>query len=203
MSSENKSPHSFDPAGFSSIYAVQEWSPGDQVRFVRPLRIGRVAFTAPIVIAGYLSGPVWFAVHRGSVDPQLLEAVVIGFIGVAIGTFVAVETALSTPRAVIFDWTTRTFRVAGWYERLAVAFEDLTAVRLTYLKNFGVRGSRQGDLHNCEVYVDAKTSKGPKSVLVVETEAFSDPETPRRMALPLATALAAGLRLPPPLIQSR
>jgi hypothetical protein len=119
-----------------------------------------------------------------------------------IGTFVAVESALATPRAVFFDWTTRSFRVAGWYERLSVPFEDLRAVRLTCLRNHGVRGTGQGANYNCEIYVDTETSRGPRRVLLVETEAFRDPDTPRRMALPLATELAAALRLPPPLIAS-
>lgn len=190
----------FEPARFQSDHRVSAWSPGQEVRFEKPL--GFAAFGClPFVLAAG-AGPLLFIGlgGRGDVDPvaRLMFSGFIGLFGVVIAGVAAAAVVSSLPRRVVLDWTSRAITIAGLTSRKEIPFADLTTLELRGHRVYHSSKNSSYHSYHCELrahYSDPATGQ-TKTEMLVETNRFrEDPDTPYRQALPLVTDLAGALHV--------
>ena len=190
----------FEPAQFATVcdHRVEAWSPGREIRLVRPMGFGLIG-ALPFVVAGFSCGPVYFLLDRSG-EPllgRLISAGALALLGIIVGSIALAPLVAGVPRQVVFDWVTRTVTISGWFHRRTLPFTDFAAIELRCLIR-GTRKRNRWNYYSCEINAgssDPGATAGP-SVKLVATRTFPDPDTPRHHSLLLAGELAEALGVP-------
>jgi hypothetical protein len=193
MAAEEATPP-FDPASFKGDHRIVVWQPGREVRFRKPTGLGAIGCAPGLLLL--LVGPVYllWAVGRPGIDlgSKLVGAGVLGFFGLVFGGISWLVVSTSLGRTVSFDWAERRMEVRS-LRRRSYAFSQVRAVELKCVRTTG----KGGGSYYCRLIVQVETPTETKSVELLWTEFYKyDPDTPYRMALPLATDLATALGVP-------
>ena len=191
----------FVPAEFKGRSKVRVWEPRREVRFQKPaglIALGCMPFT---LLA--LTGPALLLILPNDPARPALKFIIAGVLGL-MGLFVAwlasEFASAEAGRAVKLDWARDCLKIRGAFLGKTYALSDILELELRPVRR-QVRRGRTGSYHayTCEVLVHLKpgaVSKGDP-LLLIETDSFAeDPDTPYRLALPLAVELAEALNVP-------
>lgn len=193
----------FEPRDFRGDHRIAVWTPGSEVRLRKPLSmaaIGCLPFTLLV-----FAGPAAFIFIRmvGAKDgsdagSRFIVSLVLGLFGLVFGFIAIVAVVSSLPRTALFDWTTRLVEIRTLTKRRRIAFEAIQAVEMKALHHLST-GKSPRHYYWCEVGLHVRSDTTGEVVyeaLVATDRLTDDPDAPPRMALPLATELAAALRVP-------
>jgi hypothetical protein len=187
----------FDAAAFPSEFRVTHWEPGVLVRLEKPARFAALGCLPFSLLM--LAGPAAFILTMGHADPaaRLGAAASALVLGLALGGVALAVGIDGFPRRVTIDWAQG--QISFWRpgKRTAIPTYDATAVELVCLRHTPSKGPTT---YHCEVKVrrrDRERDNEERATTLVETRSFAgDADTPYAHALPLATELAAALRVP-------
>jgi hypothetical protein len=190
----------FAPAEFKSPSRVSVWEPRREVTFCRPaglIALGCMPFTLLV-----LTGPVLLLTPAapGNLSGKLIISTVLGLAGLFFGWLAKEFVTAEGGRTVKLDWAKGRLRIRGAFLGKAYALGDIRELELRSVPQT-VRVGRNGSYlaHSCRVLVHLTSGAVPKDepLMLVETDSFrEDPDTPYRLALPLATELAEALNVP-------
>jgi hypothetical protein len=190
---QEKTPH-FDPTGFRGDFRVDEWTPGERVRFRKPFgwtALGCLPFVVvPLGLA--VAALVRWVSHR-QVDQIVGAAFFLAVGAVPLLLFILMLRS-AWPRQTTLDWRTRRMTSTGLPP---IALSALRAVELRGVKihHTPSKGRPYWSFH-CDVVVDHEhpVQGVPTSTVIVSTDRFvDDSATPWRLGVPLATDLAHAL----------
>ena len=120
----------FNPTQFPSDHKVTEWSPGQAIRFQKPIGAPTLG-CLPLGLAALAMGPATYLSMRGeSTGDALLFGAAVGFFGVILAALPLWIAYTELPRLVLIDWTTRTLAIRRGFEPTGIAFADITALEL-------------------------------------------------------------------------
>jgi hypothetical protein len=183
----------FEPAAWPSASRVTRWSPGDEVRFDKPLE-GVAVGCLPVALGGLAVGPaLWFFLHDITVA-AIASALGLAFAGVAMALIAA-----SLPGHVRIDWAGQELTVKSGFRRRRVPLHRVAALELECVRRYssGSGRSRGGyNAYQCRLraHVRGETSTATEPLELVSTRTIDrDPEAPYDAALPLTKALAEAL----------
>jgi hypothetical protein len=189
---------SFDPATLQSEFKVVAWQPGQEVRFRRPLGLVAIGCAPGMLLLGL--GPLLFytmgRAATNTLQDRLIGAGVGGLFGLIFGGLAALVVYTSLPRTVAFDWMERRLRIKGLFRQREYDFAELRSIELkaTRYHHSSSKGSSSYTNYGCDLIAHAGDPAQPKAIELLSTTSFrEDPDTPYRMALPLATDLAKAL----------
>jgi hypothetical protein len=190
----------FDPASFPSDFRATRWSPGEEVRFDRPLQ-GSAYGCLPVALAGLLLGPgVWlmFRDVAHTVVPMLIGATLVG-LAVAAVAFVFV--AGSLPRQTRISWPDGTLTVGGALRRRRLPLARVAALELQCVRRITGHESTRSPTNEYYCRLSARLRDEAVTTAatceLVTTSAFRRaPEPPYDASLPLARELAEALGVP-------
>jgi len=190
----------FDPKSFRSDHRVVVRNRGAEVRFRKPLSlaaIGALPFTLLV-----LTGPAIFpfihtvgATAGSETLRRLLISAFLGVFGLIFGGLAISAVASALPRSAVVDWSERSIRIRTLMKRMQIPFEAVSAVEMKCLHDVS-QGKVTRHYYVCEVGIHVRDpEKGTVAyqTLVATERVPDDPDTPFKMALPLATELAKGL----------
>jgi hypothetical protein len=190
----------FAPADFKSPSRVSVWEPRREVAFSRPaglIALGCMPFT---LLA--LTGPVLLLTPAapGNLSGKLIISTVLGLAGLFFGWLASEFVTAEGGRTVKLDWISDGLKIRGAFLGKTYALSDIRELELRSVPRT-VRVGRNGSYlaHSCQVLVQLTPGAVPKDepLMLVETDSFrEDPDTPYRLALPLATELAEALNVP-------
>lgn len=198
--SEEKVP-AFVPAEFKSPSRVQVWEPRREVRFHKPaglIALGCMPFTLLVLV-----GPALLLIPPS--DParpagRFIISGVLGVMGLFFGWLASQLVSAEAGRDVKLDWAGNRVRIRGAFLGETYALSDIRELELRSVRRY-VRTGKTASYHyyTCDVLAHLRPGAAPKAepLLLVATDSFrEDPDTPYRMALPLATELAEALNVP-------
>jgi hypothetical protein len=187
----------FDAAAFPSEFRVTSWEPGVLVRFEKPARLAALGCLPFSLLM--LAGPAAFILIMRHADPatRLGAAAFALVLGLVLGGGALAVGIDGLPRRVTIDWAAGRIGIWRLGKRTEIPTYDATAVELVCLRH---RPSKGPTTYRCEVKVwrrDRDHDNEERATTLAETRSFAgDADTPYGHALPLATELAAALRVP-------
>jgi hypothetical protein len=183
----------FEPAAWPSASRVTRWSPGDEVRFDKPLE-GAAVGCLPVALGILAVGPaLWFFLHDVTVA-AIASALGLAFSGLAIALIAA-----GLPGHVRIAWGEQELTVKSGFRRRRVPLHRVAALELECVRRYssGSGRSRGGyNSYQCRLraHVRGETSTATQPLELVSTRTIDrDPEAPYDAALPLTKALAEAL----------
>lgn len=190
----------FAPSEFKSPSKVSVWEPRREVRFHRPA--GVIAFGCMPFTLLVLTGPLLLLTPTapGNLGAKLIASTVFGLAGLFVGWLASEFVSAEAGRTVKLDWTEGRLGIRGAFLGKTYALSDIRELELRSVPRT-VKMGRNGSYlaHSCQVLVHLTPGAAPKDepLMLVETDSFrEDPDTPYRLALPLATELAEALNVP-------
>jgi len=190
----------FVPADWKGDMAVESWEPRVEVRFRRRLGIAAVGCLPFTLLV--LTGPLFFLFGSPRPEDRLIASAVLGVFGLVFGGLAILVVATALPRRVTLDWTSGRVEWRGAFRSRSVALSDVREIELRGIRQYHSSKNSSYHSYRCAVVAHlrpnpAEPAPGPGEAELVETDRFrEDPDTPYRMALPLATELAAALGVP-------
>lgn len=189
----------FVPAELKGDLRVTTWEPRRRVVFRKSAAdaLGCLPFSLLL-----LTGPALYLYAPLRPADRIPVAVFLGMFGFIIGALALAAVAHSLPRSVVLDWETGAFERRGLFARRRMALSDIRELELTGIRRRHT--SKSSSYHTyCYAVVahlrpdPAQPGGEPRRETLIETQACrEDPDTPYRLALPLATELAAALAVP-------
>lgn len=190
----------FAPGEFKSPSRVSVWEPRREVTFSRPaglIALGCMPFTLLV-----LTGPVLLLTPAapGNLSGKLIISTVLGLAGLFFGWLASEFVTAEGGRTVKLDWASDGLKIRGAFRGKTYPLSDIRELELRSVPQT-VRVGRNGSYlaHSCQVLVHLRSGAVLKDepLMLVETDSFrEDPDTPYRLALPLATELAEALNVP-------
>ena len=121
----------------------------------------------------------------------------LGVAGLFFGGLSLLVVQTSAAHTVVFDWTERRLRERRLFSQSSYDFSELRAIELKCVRTTGKGG---GSCY-CNLIVQLAAPdtdpKPPQAIEILWTKFYpQDPDTPYRMALPLASELAKALGVP-------
>lgn len=190
-------PPPFEVSEFDSIHRVEEWMPGNTVRLHEPLSKG-----APFALFFsllFLAGLGWSVYHAATGDPASRGGyLIIAAFGLVLGGGLGFILSLLLPHTVVFDWSSREIRVATWFRKRVVAFDEIARLELE-AKRIEVPSGDSGSNIRFVAVLQAirrdQTGEGIAAFELVRTKTLRDADDALWMALPLLYGLADALEV--------
>jgi hypothetical protein len=183
-----------DAAAFPSDARITRWSPGEEVRFDKPLQ-GMAFGCMPLALACFGAGPAAAYLFHDS-----MLTIVMSLSGLLIGALAVAGIIMGLPRHVRLDWRAQEATVGGALIRRRIRLHRIASLEILCTRTY--QDSKQRHVHHdygCAVRaaVRGEGSLETSPIELVATRSFeSDPETPYDAVLPIAKALAETLGVP-------
>jgi hypothetical protein len=157
----------------------------------RRLVLGGASASAEVSVPLVLGGAALLILAIPTVGLGLVPWRALGLVGGGIALLAVTSSAAHT---VVFDWSARRLLETSLFSRGSYDFSTLRAIELVCRRTTGRGGG------SCYCSLVAQVAEGgakPRALDILSTEFCRyDPDTPYRMALPLATELAQALGVP-------
>ncbi|GEM_PF-5095342 len=181
----------FDPTCFPGEYAVLEWAPGDGIRLKRRTRPHEEQM-ARLVACGFLLTGLLLAAYGFVVGgDRMWSNLLMGMVPFGLGLGFLLSKDLDRPSLVVLDWGTHELQWKSPWTEERVPFDQLLGIETR-----GIHWVHSKKGHKswwCQVYAHWRGGV----LLLAETDSDpTDPQAPRRVALPLGIELAKSLAIP-------